>query len=128
MHPSKIFLAMEKYSVYFKFTIMFAALLGYVCTLMPAAQSGLNTVLAPICAVYNIVHTAVFVLGLTLLVLGAALYAGGNIAPGNLKGQIQGYGMGMITGGIVGVILAMIAPWILTVITSNSSIASGSCT
>ncbi len=125
MNPSKILLAMQKYGMYFKFTIMFAMFLGYVCALVPvAATSGLANVLAPICAVYSIVHTAVYVLGLTLLVLGAMLYAGGNIAPGNLKGQIQGYGMGMITGGIAGVVLAMIAPWIMGVITSNTSIAS----
>jgi hypothetical protein len=67
------------------------------------------------------------VLGLTLLVLGAALYAGGNIAPGNLKGTIQGYGMGMIVGGIVGVILAMLAPWVLVIITSNSNLINGLC-
>ncbi len=119
---TKLFLAMEKYGVYLRLAVVFAMLIGYFGTMVSAAQTpGLANVLNPICDVYNVVKTAVFVLGLTLLVLGAALYAGGNIAPGNLKGSIQGYGMGMIMGGIVGVILAVIAPWILQAITSNQT-------
>ena len=118
MH-SKVFLALEKYGLCLKLAVTFAMLIGYFCSLTPAAQ--LANVITPICSVYEVVKTAIFILGLTLLVLGAALYAGGNIAPGNLKGQIQGYGMGMIMGGIVGVILAVIAPWILTVISQNST-------
>ncbi len=118
---SKLFQAMAKYGVYLKLTVVFAMLLGYACSLDPVAQAGLSNVLSPICSVYNVVKTAIFVLGLTLLVLGAALYAGGGMAPGNLKGQIQGYGMGMIMGGIVGVILAIIAPWILQTISSCSA-------
>ena len=65
-----------------------------------------------------------FVLGLTLLVLGAALYAGGTIAPGDVKGKIQGYGLGMMIGGIAGVVLSIIAPWILALITSSASATS----
>lgn len=78
----------------------------------------------PICSIYNTIHTAIFILGLALLILGAALYAAGNIAPGNLKGTIQGYGLGMITGGVVGVIIAVIAPYLLTVISGQANIAA----
>lgn len=120
---SKVFLVLENVSAYLKLAIVFAFLLGYVGS-FASAQTLTQNVLGPICKVYNVVYAAVFVLGLTLLVLGAALYAGGNIAPANLKGQIQGYGMGMIVGGIVGVMLAILAPWLLGVITGNTGIAA----
>ena len=115
---------MEDVRTYLKLTVVFAMLLGYAGALAPAAQGLTTNVITPICSVYVTVHTVVFILGLTLLILGAALYAGGNIAPGNLKGQIQGYGMGMIVGGIVGVMLAIIAPWMLGVISGNTTIAA----
>ena len=114
---SKLFLAAESVRTYAKFAFVLAMLIGYAIALVPSAQSLTQNVIKPICQIYAAVHTAVFVLGLTLLVLGAALYAGGNIAPGNLKGTIQGYGMGMIVGGIAGVILAMLAPYMLNIIT-----------
>lgn len=78
----------------------------------------------PICNIYNTIHTAIFVLALALLMLGAALYAGGNIAPGNLKGSLQGYGIGMITGGIAGAIIALVAPYMLAVITGNTTLSN----
>jgi hypothetical protein len=124
---SKALLTIESVRMYLQFAVVFAVLLGYVGALAPAAQGLTANVIAPICSVYLTVHTVVFVLGLTLLILGAALYAGGNIAPGNLKGSIQGYGMGMIVGGIVGVMLAIIAPWLLGVISGNTTIAT-TCT
>ncbi len=74
-----------------------------------------------ICGIYSLVHTIIFVLGLLLIIIGAAMYAGSHVLPGNLKSSMQGYGMGMIVGGIVGVIIALSAPFILGVITGNTA-------
>ena len=74
-----------------------------------------------ICGIYSLVHTIIFVLGLLLIIIGAAMYAGSHVLPGNLKSNMQGYGMGMIVGGIVGVIIALSAPFILGVITGNTA-------
>ncbi|MDE1833153.1 MAG: hypothetical protein KGH58_01920 [Candidatus Micrarchaeota archaeon] len=77
----------------------------------------------------NEIKTVVFVLGLALMILGGALYAGAHVMPGTTKGQIQGYGMGMLVGGIIGVIIALIAPFVLNqIITfSNSGVGKVSC-
>lgn len=87
---------------------------------------GINTqqgqaVASEISTICSEIKTVVFVLGLALMILGGALYAGAHVMPGTTKGQIQGYGMGMLVGGIIGVIIALMAPFILKQIISFSS-------
>lgn len=86
---------------------------------MVPAQA-ITTVSSSLCLIYNTVKGAIFLLGLVLILVGGALYAGAHIAPGNTKGTIQGYGMGFIMGGIIGVIIAVLAPFILQLITGYS--------
>ena len=106
-----------------------AALVSQNCTLVdtsicPSGQYACVPITYPVCSIYLSVKTVIFILGLTLMLLGGALYAGSHVMPGQHKGSMQGYGMGMIMGGIIGVIIAVIAPTILGFITGNSSIAS----
>ena len=88
------------------------------------SQSFTSSVTTTLCKLFNTVHEVIFILGLTLMVVGAALYAGANVMPAAQKGQMQGYGMGMIFGGVIGVIIALAAPFILTIITGSSTIAA----
>jgi hypothetical protein len=74
------------------------------------------------CRLFNTIHTIIFVLGLALMITGAAMYAGANVMPATQKGQLQGYGMGMIFGGVIGVILALAAPFILGIISGQSTL------
>jgi hypothetical protein len=100
--------------------LMVSALLA---TFTVANISG--NIITSACQLYDTVHTVIFVIGLVLIIVGAALYAGSHVLPGNLKTNAQGYGMGMIVGGVVGVIIALAAPFILQTITgANSSVAS----
>jgi hypothetical protein len=73
-----------------------------------------------ICSVYNTVEGIIFILGLTLMILGGAVYAGSHVMPGQTRGTIQGYAMGMLLGGVIGVIIAMLAPYLITLITGNA--------
>ena len=83
---------------------------------------------APICGIYDIVHNVIFILGLSMMMLGGALYAGSHIMPGQTKGTIQGYGMGFILGGIIGAVIAMMAPFIIGMVSNQSgSTISGTC-
>ncbi len=88
------------------------------------SNSGVSTISSTICGVYDSVKTIIFILALTLMVLGGALYAGANLMPSNLKGMFQGYGMGMIIGGVIGVIIVLASPYILSVILSASGYGS----
>ncbi|MGC8651659.1 MAG: hypothetical protein ACP5UH_00180 [Candidatus Micrarchaeia archaeon] len=73
-----------------------------------------------ICSVYTTIESVIFILGLTLMILGGVLYAGGHVLPGQQRGPVLGYGMGMILGGVIGVIIAMVAPYVLSIITGTS--------
>jgi hypothetical protein len=84
------------------------------------ATSGSSNVICSIIAIYQTVSTAIFVIGLMLMILGGALYAGSHLMPGSSKGTMQGYGMGMVLGGVVGIVIAVLAPFILSVLTGGS--------
>lgn len=83
-----------------------------------------TSITTTVCQVFNTIHSVIFVLGLALMVVGAALYAAGNVMPGDQKSQVQGYGMNMIFGGVIGVIIALAAPAILSIISGQASIAA----
>ena len=69
-----------------------------------------------LCSVYNTVVGIIFILALVLVVVGGALFAGSNMLPAQTKGQIQSYGMSIVIGGVVGIVIYLIAPFILQVL------------
>ncbi len=92
-----------------------------------------SAVMKTICNIFNTIKEVIFVLGLALMILGGAIYAGANLMPSQSRGGFQGYGMAMIIGGIIGVAIAVAAPFILNTIVSASGasgsyVASGSIT
>ncbi|MEM4097115.1 MAG: hypothetical protein QXS81_00275, partial [Candidatus Micrarchaeaceae archaeon] len=86
----------------------------------PIGNNIAASVSTTICPIYTAVQNTILVVGLILLVLGGALYGGAHILPGQQKGSLQGYGLGMITGGVVGVILALSASTILALVTGKT--------
>ncbi len=97
---------------------MLAVLTFLVTPVMAQAQP--NSVICSIITLYQDVAAAIFVIGLMLMILGGALYAGAHLMPSQQRGSLQGYGMGMVLGGVIGIIIAVLAPFILQVITGNS--------
>ena len=83
-----------------------------------------TTIVNVICQVFNTIKSIIFILGLTLMILGGALYAGANLMPSQTRGSFQGYGMAMIIGGVIGVAIAVAAPFILNIIISTNPTAS----
>ena len=79
-----------------------------------------STVTNAICNIFNTIKNVIFILGLALMVLGGAVYAGANLMPSQSRGGFQGYGMAMVIGGIIGVAIAVAAPYILGVILQAS--------
>jgi hypothetical protein len=100
------------------------ALLSIMAAPALAQTSGSSNVICSIISLYQTVSTAIFVIGLMLMILGGALYAGSHLMPGQSKGTMQGYGMGMVLGGVVGIVIAVLAPFILSVLTGGSVTAS----
>ncbi len=83
-----------------------------------------NSIECNIYLIYNTVRTAIYIVAIMLIVLGAAVYAAANIMPQQSRGNIQGYGMGMVIGGVSGVIIASIAPYLLDIISGGASSAN----
>lgn len=102
--------------------------------LLTPGQSNTNTsnsnattaITAVICQVFNTIKNVIFILGLTLMMLGATLYSGSNLMPAQQRGGFQGYGMAMIMGGIVGVAIAVAAPFVLNTVISASNVTVNS--
>ena len=95
----------------------------HVCTIGSPVQgtsSPPNTkgteVNTQICLIYNQLNTIVLILALILIMLGAALYAGSGVLPSSSRGAPQGYAVSMIIGGIIGIAIVVIAPYILQAI------------
>lgn len=88
-------------------------------------QTSNSAVMTTICNIFTTIKNVIFILGLTLMVLGGAIYAGANLMPSQSRGAFQGYGMAMVIGGIIGVAIAVAAPFILnTVVGASGSAAS----
>ena len=115
----------NSYSLTRKLYLIGISMLMLTGVLSSFTVSQASQIQSQICLVYTTIHTVIFILGLALIIVGAALYAAGNIMPGATKGTTQGYGLGMIMGGVVGVVIAIAAPYILGLITNQpgSSIA-----
>ncbi len=91
-------------------------------TIATAQATALTTAL---CGIITQVQEVIFFIALALMIIGGSLYAAAHMLPAQQRGALQGYGMGMIIGGVVGVILVLVAPYVLNMILTNSA-ASGS--
>ena len=83
-------------------------------------SSGSSAIMSTICNIFTTIKNVIFILGLTLMVLGGAIYAGANLMPSQSRGSFQGYGMAMVVGGIIGVAIAVAAPFILNTVIGAS--------
>lgn len=108
--------ALYKYSGLILLLATFASVFGGV-----AFSQDLTGFAATLCSLVNTIQDAVFIVALALLTLGGALYAIAHILPGQTKGALQGYGMGMIIGGVVGVILVALAPFVVTTLVGQAA-------
>lgn len=80
-----------------------------------------------LCSALSTVQTVLLVIGILLIVLGGTLFAASHVMPGQSKGSLQGYGMGMILGGVIGLVIAVLAPYIFQVIVGNSLVITSAC-
>lgn len=118
--PHKIFLVTSNPLKYLRLLLVLISISAVFSTFAfsqansPSGAS--SSVTSAICKIYNTVRNVIFLLGLTLAILGGAIYAAASLMPGSHKGGFQGYGMGMIIGGVIGVAIAVAAPYILTLV------------
>ena len=100
--------------------VLISFLILFSLVSISSAQTAQTALLNAICNVFNTIKNVIFILGLTLMILGGTIYAGGNIMPARERGQFQAYGMSLIMGGVIGVAIAVAAPWILNIIIQSN--------
>ena len=85
-----------------------------------AQVNGTQLLSQEFCGIVNDIRDVVGVFALAMFLIGGILYAAGHFMPaaGNIRSTTQGWAMGMIIGGIIGLILVIIAPTLLSIITS----------
>ena len=89
-----------------------------------------STLTSQLCGIVNDVRTVIGVIALVMFLIGGVLYAVGHFMPaaGNVKASMQGWAMGMILGAVTGVILVILAPFIIkTVLSFGSGITLTQC-
>ena len=93
------------------------------------AQNAVSNVQDILCSVINTVSDILSILALMMFILGGTLYAFAHVLPatGNIRANLQGWGLGMLMGGIISLILYIIAPYIVDKLigVSNSNPSSG---
>lgn len=87
-----------------------------------AQQSSISAIQSSLCSVIGIVAAVIEILAIFMFVLGGIFYAFAHFMPaaGNLKGSMQGWGMGLIMGSIIMLILYILAPFVVSKILSFS--------
>ena len=77
-------------------------------------------IIVTLCHVYTSVRNDIFLLCIILMLLGAGMYSIGHMMAGSHKGQFQNYGMGMMIGSLIGIGVAVSAPYVLRVLVGNA--------
>ncbi len=101
--------------------IYLAALLAFAIF---ATSVSAQSLVSELCTLIGQIRGTIFLLALALVALGGALYALAHLMPQQQKGGLQNYGMGMIIGGVVGVVLVLLAPFILGAVASGAGAAN----
>lgn len=85
-----------------------------------AQTSGSSAITSSLCSIISIVASVIAFFAVFMFIIGGVLYAFAHFLPaaGNLKGSMQGWGIGMLMGGIIMLILYILAPYIVGQIVS----------
>ena len=103
-------------------------LTGFSMVSTVLAQNTVTAISSTLCALVQTVRTIVGVLALTLFLLGGVLYAVAHFLPTNLefKKSMTAWSTAMITGGVIGLVIVLIAqPLIQTITGLGTTISSG---
>jgi len=94
------------------------------------STSVITTLTSQLCGIVNGVRTVIGVIALVMFLIGGVLYAVGHFMPaaGQIKASMQGWAMGMILGGVIGVVLVILAPFIIsTILNFGSGLSALAC-
>ena len=108
----------------------FLILFSVSAVLMAASvygQTSQSILTNTLCGIINAISQIVGILAIFMFILGGTLYAFAHLLPaaGNIKGATQGWGMSILMGGIIMIILYSLAPFIVNTVIQFSTGSAG---
>jgi hypothetical protein len=67
------------------------------------------TISSTLCSVVRFIRTAAVILAIVMFTVGGILYAIGNVLTGGMKQSAHGWAQGLIIGGVIALVLVIIA-------------------
>ena len=94
---------------------------------MVLGQPAVTAISSTLCGIVDAVRTIVGALALCLFLLGGVMYAVSHFLPTNLefKKSLTAWSTAMITGGLIGLVIVLIAQPLITTITGLGNSVSG---
>ncbi|MDE1851033.1 MAG: PKD domain-containing protein, partial [Candidatus Micrarchaeota archaeon] len=80
-----------------------------------------------LCGIVALLNMVLYTLALALFVIGGVLYTLAHTLPSQARGMMQGYGAGIMMGGISVAIIALIAPYVLALFLGGGLGAAALC-
>ena len=78
-----------------------------------------TTITSVLCSIVSDIQAIVGILALAMFIIGGVMYAVAHFLPagGNYRSNVQGWGVMLMMGGIIGLIFVIIAPYIVGLVT-----------
>ncbi|MGC9149667.1 MAG: hypothetical protein ACP5FX_00935 [Candidatus Micrarchaeia archaeon] len=103
-------------------------IIGIVALSMVFAQElSSSQVSSVLCQIVTGIKSVVTVIAVAMFVVGGVLYAVGNLLTGGMKQSAHGWAQGLIIGGLVGIVLVILAEPIVSTIAKLGGITGVSC-
>ncbi len=118
----RMFSLMGRFRMAMFFAVFGALALGMayaqILPSVPPTSSQQYTLSSTLCGIIAGISEIIGLLAIFMFVVGGTLYAFAHFMPaaGNLKGSMQGWGMGILMGGIIMVVLYALAPFIISTV------------
>ena len=112
-----------------KMQALFSALtIASIMTLAMAASDITAALSSQLCGIVSGIRSIVGILALALFLMGGVMYAVAHFLPTSLdyRKSLIGWSTAMIIGGIIGLVVVLLAPFIVGLITNIGQTAAGS--
>ena len=111
-----------------KFNVIFLMLALFV-GLVAAQDVGSSGLIAAISSLCTLVKTLLPTVALLMIIAAGVLYAAGQFMGAETRARASVWATAMLTGAVIAVLIAVIAPWILSLVWGGGSAAlsTGAC-
>lgn len=107
-------------------TTLFALLLANIVMATSGNTAG-TQIISAVCEIYNVIKVALPALIFVMIVLAAAIYAGGQIMSAEMRSRASVWANSLIIGAVMGLLIWLIVPAVLQYLLPNQENLSTAC-